>query len=264
MTTSGTVPAIEARQLTKRFGTHEAVSELELVIPAGQLVGLLGPNGAGKSTTIKMLMGMLAPTSGSAIVGGFDVAREPMNVKAVAGYVPESSAVFEALTGWEYLNLVAALHRIAEDEAARRIERFGAFFELSRETLHEKRLSAYSKGMRQKVVVTAALLHNPRIVFLDEPLEGLDANAALMLKTLITSLAREGTTIVYCSHVLDVVERMVERVLIIHQGRLIADGDVAQILAQSGARSLEQAFNELTGTRDLLQRAEEFARVLSR
>ncbi len=263
MTTNGAVPAIEARGLSRRFGAHEAVSDVELVIPAGQLVGLLGPNGAGKSTTIKMLMGMLAPTSGSAKVGGFDVVEEATEVKRIAGYVPESPAVFEALTGWEYLRLVAALHRIPEDEAARRIERFGAFFELSRDTLHAKRLGAYSKGMRQKVVVTSALLHNPRIVFLDEPLEGLDANAALMLKTLITSLVREGTTIVYCSHVLDVVERMVERVLIIHQGRLIADGDVAQILARSGARSLEQAFNELTGTRDLLQRAEEFARALA-
>jgi ABC-2 type transport system ATP-binding protein len=263
MVTDAPALAIEARHLTKRFGTQEAVSQLDLVVPAGQLVGLLGPNGAGKSTTIKMLMGMLRPTSGTAQVGGFDVVENPLEVKRIAGYVPESAAVFEALTGWEYLNLVAALHRIPDGEAALRIERFGAFFDLSPAVLHAKRLGAYSKGMRQKVVVTAALLHNPRIVFLDEPLEGLDANAALMLKTLITSLAREGTTIVYCSHVLDVVERMVERVLVIHQGRLIADGSVPEILARSGARSLEQAFNQLTATRDLLQRAEEFARVLS-
>jgi ABC-2 type transport system ATP-binding protein len=256
--------AIRAERLTKHYGTQAAVSELDLVVPAGQLVGLLGPNGAGKSTTIKMLMGMLRPSSGTARVAGFDVVEAPLEVKRVAGYVPESPAVFEALTGWEYLNLVAALHRIPEAEAANRIERFGAFFDLSPAVLESTRLGAYSKGMRQKVVVTAALLHNPRVVFLDEPLEGLDANAALMLKTLITSLAREGTTIVYCSHVLDVVERMVERVVILHQGKIVADGAVAEILARAGAASLEQAFNQLTATRDLLQRAEEFARVLSR
>jgi ABC-2 type transport system ATP-binding protein len=263
MARDGSAPAITIRNLTKRYGTQEAVSDLDVVIPAGQLIGLLGPNGAGKSTTIKMLMGMLPPTSGTASVGGFDVVKNPLEVKRIAGYVPESAAVFEALTGWEYLNLVAALHRIPESEAALRIERFGAFFDLSPLVLQAKRLGGYSKGMRQKVVVTAALLHNPRIVFLDEPLEGLDANAALMLKTLISSLAREGTTIVYCSHVLDVVERMVERVLIVHHGRVIADGTVSQILARVGVTSLEQAFNELTATRDLLQRAEDFARVLS-
>jgi ABC-2 type transport system ATP-binding protein len=263
MSTVALPPAIQTQALSKWFGDREAVSQLDLVVPAGQLVGLLGPNGAGKSTTIKILMGMMPPTSGSATVGGFDVVKSPLEVKRLAGYVSESAAVFEALTGWEYLNLVAALHRIPEGEAALRIERFGAFFELSAADLHEKRLNAYSKGMRQKIVVTAALLHNPRVVFLDEPLEGLDANAALMLKTLITALTREGTTIVYCSHVLDVVERMVERVLIIHQGKLIADGTVPQILLHSGTQSLEQAFNELTGTRDLLQRAEDFARVLA-
>ncbi len=255
---------IKIRQLTKNFGAQVAVAGLDLDVPQGQLVGLLGPNGAGKSTTIKMLMGMLRPSGGTAEVGGFDVVRQPIEVKRIVGYVPESPAVFESLTGSEYLNLVAALHRIPENESKERIERFGSFFDLFEVLVSSKRLGAYSKGMRQKVVITAALLHNPTIVFLDEPLEGLDANAALMLKTLITSLAREGKTIVYCSHVLDVVERMVERVVIVHQGRLIADGTVAEILARCGVASLEQAFNQLTATHNLLQRAEDFARVLSR
>lgn len=172
--------------------------------------------------------------------------------------------MFEALTGWEYLNLVAALHRIPDDQAAERIERFGQFLDLPQLVLLDKRLGAYSKGMRQKVVIAAALIHNPRIVLLDEPLEGLDANAAMLLKTLVTSLAREGKTIVYSSHLLDVVERVVERVVIIHEGRVLTDGTVAEILERSDAATLEQAFNRLTGTQDLLQRAEEFARVLSR
>jgi ABC-2 type transport system ATP-binding protein len=254
---------IKIRGLTKNFGPQTAVRSIDLDIPSGQLVGLLGPNGAGKSTTIKMLTGMLMPTSGTAEVGGFDVVTDPLSVKRIIGYVPESGAVFESLTGWEYLQLVAALYHIPEAEGKARIERFGQFFDLTPDTLQDKQLSAYSKGMRQKVVITAALLHNPQLVFLDEPLNGLDANAALSLKTLITSLAHEGKTIVYCSHILDVVERIAERVVIIHEGSIVADGTVAQLLEQTGQHSLEQVFNKLTATENLLARAEEFARVLS-
>ena len=254
---------IELHNLTKEFGPQVAVRNLNLEIPAGQLVGLLGPNGAGKSTTIKMLTGMLLPTSGTAEVGGFDVVEDPLNVKRIIGYVPETGAVFESLTGWEYLQLVSALYHIPKEEATERIERFGRFFDLTTSTLQDKQLSAYSKGMRQKVVITAALLHNPKVVFLDEPLNGLDANAALSLKTLITSLAHEGKTIVYCSHILDVVERICERVVIIHEGRIVADGTVTQLLERTGEKSLEQVFNKLTATENLLARAEEFARVLT-
>ena len=254
---------IKIRQLSKAFGPQVAVRSIDLDVPAGQLVGLLGPNGAGKSTTIKMLTGMLLPTSGTAEVGGFDVVQDPLNVKRIVGYVPETGAVFETLTGWEYLQLVAALYCIPESEATERVGQFGEFFDLTIDTLQDKQLSAYSKGMRQKVVITAALLHNPKIVFLDEPLNGLDANAALSLKTLITSLAREGKTIVYCSHILDVVERICERVVIIHKGAIVADGTVAQLEARSGVQSLEKVFNKLTATENLLARAEEFARVLT-
>jgi len=255
---------ITIRQLSKRFGSQEAVREITLEIPAGQLVGLLGPNGAGKTTTLKMLTGMLMPTSGTAEVNGFDVVKDPLNVKRIVGYVPETGAVFEALSGWEYLQLVAALYHIPEDEAAGRIERFGQFFDLTTDVLQNKRLSAYSKGMRQKVVITSALLHNPEVVFFDEPLNGLDANAALSLKTLITTLAREGKTIVYCSHILDVVERICERVVIIHRGSIVADGTVEQLLEQTGQQSLEHVFNKLTATENLLERAEEFARALAK
>ena len=254
---------ITLRNLTKEFGPQVAVDQLNLQIPDGQLVGLLGPNGAGKSTTIKMLTGMLLPSSGTAEINGFDVVKHPLEVKRIIGYVPETGAVFESLTAWEYLHLVAALYHIPESEAESRIEQFGQFFDLTTATLQDKQLSAYSKGMRQKVVITSALLHNPKIVFLDEPLNGLDANAALSLKTLITSLAREGKTIVYCSHILDVVERICERVVIIHQGSIVADGSVTQLLEQTGQKSLEHVFNKLTATENLLARAEEFARVLA-
>src|SRR3989449_1657393 len=156
---------IRLRQLSKRFGKVEAVRGLDLEIPSGQLVGLLGPNGAGKSTTVKMLTGMLPPSAGTAEVFGLDVVRDPVAVKRLVGYVPESGAVFEALTGWEYLMLVAALYHLPEDEAEARVGRFGEFFELTQDTLRGKALGAYSKGMRQKVVITAALLHHPQVVF---------------------------------------------------------------------------------------------------
>jgi ABC-2 type transport system ATP-binding protein len=254
---------ISIRQLSKRFGDQEAVRGITLEIPPGQLVGLLGPNGAGKTTTIKMLTGMLPPTSGTAEVLGFDVVRQPLEVKRIVGYVPESGAVFESLTGWEYLELVAALYHIPDDETRDRILRFGQFFELDESTLREKQLAAYSKGMRQKVVITAALLHNPQVIFFDEPLNGLDANVALSVKTLITSLAREGKTVVFCSHVLDVVERICQRIVILHQGRVLADGTLTELQQACGQQSLEHIFKQLTGTQNLLARAEEFARALT-
>jgi ABC-2 type transport system ATP-binding protein len=254
---------IRLDKLAKSYGSQQAVKGIDLEIPDGQLVGLLGPNGAGKSTTIKMLTGMMAPTSGTATVEGFDVDRQPLEVKRIVGYVPESGALFEALTAQEYLRFVASLYHIPDDEAALRIARFANFFDLDAATLADKPLSAYSKGMRQKVVITSALLHNPKVVFFDEPLNGLDANAALSFKTLITSLARDGKTIVYCSHILDVVERVCERVVIIHEGRIVADGTVAELRERAGVATLEAAFNKLTATENLLARAEEFARALS-
>src|SRR5204862_559311 len=153
---------------------------------------------------------------------------------------------------------VAALYHIPENEAATRIERFGQFFDLTPDTLQDKQLSAYSKGMRQKVVITAALLHNPKVVFLDEPLNGLDANAALSLKTLITSLAREGKTIVYCSHILDVVERICERVIIIHQESMVVDGTMPQLLETTGKKTLQHVLKKLTPTDNLVARDEKF------
>ncbi len=253
---------IEVEGLTKRFGDQLAVDHVSFAVPTGQIVGLLGPNGAGKTTIVRMLSGQLLPSAGTARMLGLDVLREPLAVKRVIGVVPESGAVFESLTGWEYLAFVAALHQLPEAEAAERIGRFGAFFELDEPTLREKPLAAYSKGMRQKVVIAAALLHNPKVIIFDEPLSGLDANAALSFKTLITTLAREGRTIVYCSHILDVVERVCERVIVIHRGAIVADGEVAALLAQTGEPTLERVFNRLTATENLLERAEEFARAL--
>ncbi len=255
---------IQLQSLTKRFGTQTAVDSLSFHIPAGQIVGFLGPNGAGKSTTLKMLTGMLQPTSGTATVCGHDLLQAPLEVKRNVGFVPESGAVYESLTGLEYLEMVAALYGIAPMAARERIEQFLTFFDLGMDTLSGKLLGAYSKGMRRKVVITAGLLHNPQVVFFDEPLDGLDANAAVGFKALIQSLARDGRTIVYSSHILDVVEKVCDRVLLIDQGRLLLDGEPHALVAERGAESLEQLFTELTGGGAIEQKAEDFARSFAR
>ncbi len=252
---------ISLHSLTKNFGQQIAVDRLSLEIPAGQIVGLLGPNGAGKSTTLKMLTGMLAPSSGTATICGYDLLRDSIEVKKRVGFVPDSGAVFESLTGLEYLEMIAALYGIPADAARDRIRQFLAFFDLGFDVLTDKLLGAYSKGMRRKVVITAALLHNPQVVFFDEPLDGLDANAAVGFKALIQTLAREGKAIVYSSHVLDVVERVCDRVIIIDKGKILVDGQPDALVREYGAPSLERLFTHLTGGDDLQQRAEDFAKT---
>ncbi|MFT3781657.1 MAG: ABC transporter ATP-binding protein [Nibricoccus sp.] len=248
-------------KLSKRFGSQLAVDQLTFTIPKGQIVGLLGPNGAGKSTTLRMLTGMLDPSSGTATICGFDLHNDPMEVKRNVGFVPDSGAVFESLTGLEYLQMVAALYEISPEHSLTRIKQFIAFFDLSFETLTDKLLGAYSKGMRRKVAITAGLLHNPTVVFFDEPLDGLDANAAVGFKALIQMLAREGKTIIYSSHILDVVERVCDRVLIIDKGRLIVDGKPDELIVAHGETTLEKLFTKLTGGAEIERRAEDFAKT---
>jgi ABC-2 type transport system ATP-binding protein len=247
--------------LTKRFGQQTAVDGISFDIPPGQIVGFLGPNGAGKSTTLKMLTGLLAPTSGTATICGFDLLRDPIEVKRRVGFVPDSGAVFESLSGLEYLEMIAALYGIPPEAARERIRQFIAFFDLSFDTLVEKLLGAYSKGMRRKVVITAALLHNPPVVFFDEPLDGLDANAAVGFKALIQTLAKEGKTIVYSSHILDVVERVCHRVIIIDKGKMLVDGKPDELVAAHNSGTLERLFTQLTGGQELERRAEDFAKT---
>ncbi|MBX7206894.1 MAG: ABC transporter ATP-binding protein [Verrucomicrobiaceae bacterium] len=255
---------ISIQRLTKRFGAQTAVDGLCLDVPAGMIVGLLGPNGAGKTTTLKMLTGMLLPDAGSATICGVNVVAQPMEAKRLMGFVPDSGAVYESLTGLEFLLMIGALYGIGEDEARPRIRQFLDFFELDEVTLTSKLLGAYSKGMRRKVVITAALLHNPRVVLLDEPLDGLDANAAVGFKALLETLARDGKTIVYSSHVLDVVERVCDRVAIMARGKLVVEGTPDELQRAHGADTLEQLFTRLTGLSGLEARAESFAKnVLS-
>jgi len=252
---------VTLQHLTKQFGSQIAVNDLSFEVPEGQILGFLGPNGAGKTTTLRMLTGMTMPTSGTATICGFDLINDPIEVKKRIGFVPDSGAVFESLTGLEHLEMIAALYGIPQSVARKRIEQFIAFFDLSMDTLSNKMLGAYSKGMRRKVVITAALLHNPPVVFFDEPLEGLDANASVGFKTLIQSLAKEGKAIVYSSHILDVVERVCERVIIIDKGRCLVDGKPEDLVAEHNSGTLEKLFTHLTGGEEIERRAETFAKT---
>jgi ABC-2 type transport system ATP-binding protein len=254
---------IRTRGLVKRYGDVEAVAGIDLDIPGGTLTGFLGPNGAGKSTTLRMLTGMLPPTAGTIEVHGVDVVRDPMAVKRITGYVPESGAVFETLTGSEYLTLVAELYRLPVAEARGRARQLVELFQLDQRLLETQQLASYSKGTRQKVVIISALLHRPKVVLFDEPLNGLDANATLAFKTLVTALAREGATILYCSHLLDIVERVCERVIVLARGRVVADGSAAALRATTGEATLEAAFTRLTAAEDLAARAQALSRAFA-
>ena len=251
---------IETRHLSKRYDTKFAVNDLNLIVREGEIFGFLGPNGAGKSTTVKMLTGMIFPTTGTALVEGFDILKDPLEVKKRIGYVPESGALFESLTGWEYLRLIADLHHLDRQVAARRIEEFLHLFGLWDE--HGMRLQQYSKGMKQKILISAALIPNPSVLFLDEPLNGLDANAALVFKELMKKFSEQGKTIFFTSHVLEVVERLCTRIAIIDHGLIITSGTSEEIARSTGQRSLEEAFAKLTGVRDARESAQDFLEAL--
>jgi len=228
------------------YGGAEVLHHISFSIARGEVIGLLGPNGAGKSTTIKILAGILAPGSGAVSVAGLPLPERAVDVKQRIGYVPEAAALFESLTGQEFLELSGRLHDVPEHLLQRRIHDILETFELTSDRV--SRLDTYSKGMRQKILIGAALLHSPELILLDEPLSGLDVNAAVKVKDLLAALAAEGKTIIYSSHVLDVVERICDRVLIIHRGNLIAQGTPEELKAGAGEASLEDVFRRLTGT----------------
>ncbi|MGE5359905.1 MAG: ABC transporter ATP-binding protein [Bacteroidales bacterium] len=251
---------IEAQDLTRTFDSVAAVTDLTFSVAPGEILGFLGPNGAGKSTTVKMLTGMLHPTRGTARVAGFDVAAQPLEVKRRLGYVPESGAVYDNLSAAEYLELVASLHHLPRTRAAQRADELLELFDLIGD--RDRRIAEFSKGMRQKVLLSAALLPNPEVLFLDEPLTGLDANAALVVKELLRSLAGQGKTIFFCSHILEVVERICSRIIIIDKGRLTVEGRAADICRTTGSATLEEAFSRLTGTRDVAAVTRDFLAAL--
>ena len=222
-------PAIATEGLTRRFGELVAVEEVNLRVAAGQFFGFLGPNGAGKSTTIRMLTGLLAPTAGRIQILGLDLIAEPVEVKRQIGVVPEGMALFGRLTGSEYLNFVGRMYGLDRETAAKRTAELLEFMQLADEP--KKLVTDYSHGMQKKLALAAAVIHGPKILFLDEPFEGVDAVASGTLKAMLQGMIARGATIFLTSHVLEIVERLCSHVAIIHRGRLVAQGSLEELRA---------------------------------
>ncbi len=240
--------------LSKRYGRFTAVDQLNLEVPRGQLFGFLGPNGAGKTTTLRMIAGILKPTGGTVQIAGDDVQLNPMSAKAHLGFIPDRPFVYEKLTGAEFLRFVAALYGQEGKAIEQRMDELLELFELSR-WKHEL-VESYSHGMRQKLIISSALLHKPEVIVVDEPMVGLDPKGARFLKDLFRGFVRRGGTVLMSTHTLEIAEAMCDRIAIIHQGRIVAEGTVGDIRDQtaSGDASLEELFLKLTGggeTREL-------------
>jgi ABC-2 type transport system ATP-binding protein len=237
---------IKLENLSKHYGKVAAVDCLDLDVRPGEVFGFLGPNGAGKTTTIRVMMGILKPTSGRASLGGYDMAREPEKAKAITGFVPDRPFIYEKLSGREFLHFVGSLHRMDSQRLERRISELLEHFEL-REWKDEL-VESYSHGMKQRLVLCASLLHQPRILIVDEPMVGIDPRGARALKDLFLSLGKTGTTIFLSTHSIGVAEEICQRVGIIHRGKLIANGTMAELyrMAKVNGGGLESAFLELT------------------
>jgi ABC-2 type transport system ATP-binding protein len=237
-------PQIEAQGLTKRYGDSLAVDTVNIQVFPGEIVGFLGPNGAGKTTTIKMLIGLLRPSQGNARIGGYDIQKSPLQAKAQIGYVPDQPYLPEKLTAREYLQFMGSLYQVDRKTAHQRGEELLRIFGLSDRA--NEMLGGYSHGMRQKAALSGALLHNPQAFFLDEPTVGLDPRSARLIKDMLRQVADRGTAILMSTHILEIAERMCDRVLIINRGRIIAAGTIDELRAGGGG-SLEDIFLELTG-----------------
>lgn len=252
---------VRLRGLSKTYPDKRVLEPIDLDIHAGQVVGYLGPNGAGKTTTIKILTGITEEFDGTAEVCGFDVRKEPLEVKKRIGYVPEVAALYDSLSPLEYLQFVGRVHHMDDaltmGRAVEMLSLLGLADELQAPMVH------FSKGMKQKVLFTAGVIHNPAVVFLDEPLSGLDVNAVLLFKEVIAQLAKAGKAILYTSHIMDVVQNVCDRIIILNKGRMLADGSFAELQAQQGQdRSLEEIFSRLTSNVDHVDVAARFMKAL--
>ena len=239
---------ISIRDLKKSYGsgsqTNEVLKGINLEIQSGQIIGYIGPNGAGKSTTVKILCGILSGFEGDISVMGYDLRTQSIEIKKRIGYVPEVGAIYDLLTPNEYLNFIGSLYNIENNLLTNRILNLLQFFGMEKHA--DQRMDTFSKGMKQKILIISGIINNPDILFLDEPLSGLDANAVILVKELLVKLASEGKTIFYSSHLMDIVEKISDRIILINNGVVVADGSF-NTLKTENAETLEKLFAQLTG-----------------
>nr|BAG55485.1 putative ABC transporter, ATP-binding protein [uncultured bacterium] len=239
-------PLIEAIDLTRTFGDFTAVDNISFTVNEGEIVGFLGPNGAGKTTTLKLLTGLLRPTAGSARIAGYDIASDSVAAKSNLGYVPDEPNLYEKLKAVEFLRFMGRIYRVPQAQAETHIEHMLTLFDLTDSA--GSLLDSFSHGMQQKVAIAGALIHNPQVLFMDEPTVGLDPRSARIVKDLLIERRNRGQTVFFSSHILEIVEAMCDRVIIINKGRIIAEGTVEELRSRSQAGgSLEDIFLQVTG-----------------
>jgi ABC-2 type transport system ATP-binding protein len=248
---------IKTEKLTKKFGGFEAVKGVDLEVQPGEIFGFLGPNGAGKTTTIRMLIGLLKPTSGKVFIGGYDLEKNPISAKSLVGFIPDRPYIYEKLTAREFLNFVGGIYGMSEAEIDKRAPALLEFFDLK--TWADELAESFSHGMKQRLVYAAALLHEPKVVIVDEPMVGMDPKGAKLLKDAFRNFAhKEGKTIFMSTHTLEVAEEVCDRIAIIMHGLIIAQGTMAELRNQARSKdaNLEDIFLKLTGgeeVKDLIQ-----------
>lgn len=239
---------LEIKNLTKKFGDKVAVDNIDLSVKSGEIYGFLGPNGAGKTTTIKMIVGMLMPDGGSINVDGIDAINDDVEAKRQIAYVPDSPEIYDIMTGRQYLNFIADVFELSDEERNKQIDRYAEVFEMQDNL--DVMIAGYSHGMKQKIVIMGALIHSPKLLILDEPMVGLDAKSSFRLKEIMRALADEGRTVFFSTHVMEVAENLCDRIGIINRGKIIAVGTLDEIKAAAkDTGSLEKIFLELTDDR---------------
>jgi ABC-2 type transport system ATP-binding protein len=252
--------AVELKSVVKRYGEIIAVDNVDLTIKQGEIFGLLGPNGSGKSTTMKMLLGLVQPDAGSVYVLGLDVKKDAVAVKRLLGYVPESSHLYEFLTGIEFLDFIADIYGMEAEEKKTRINEYLKVLQL--EGREGDMISSYSSGMKQKMALIAAFLHKPKLLVLDEPLNGLDPRSARIVKDFLQQLKLQGVTTIMSTHILEIAQAVCDRIGIIYQGKILALGNMEELrkMAMLPSSGLEEIFLKLTGTDDLKALVEELSK----
>ena len=255
------MPTLEVRRLTKRYRRVPVVNDVNFRVNSGEVTGYLGPNGSGKSTTVKMLTGLVEPSNGEILLDGVDIRRDLIGYKRLLGYVPEEAHVYPSLTGMEYLQLMGRLRELPENVVNEKATDLLKLFSLY---LHRHApLASYSKGMKQRVLISAALLHDPEILIFDEPLSGLDVSSALLFKHLVSELASRGKIILYISHVLEVVEKICAKVIIIYKGQIKAEDSVDRLRDLMHLPSLEEIFTQLVQHEDMEAVARDIAATIA-
>jgi ABC-2 type transport system ATP-binding protein len=244
------------QNLKKSYNKKQVLHGINLDIKSGQIIGYIGPNGAGKSTTIKILCGIIAEYEGDVTIFGNDLKTHSFEIKQKLGFIPENAVLYESLTPMEFMEFIGEIRSLNPEHTREKAEALMKIFEMHPHI--NQRISTFSKGMRQKVLICSSLLHNPDLIFMDEPLSGLDANSVIMVKEMLIHLSREGKTIFYSSHLMDVVEKISDRIILIDQGKVIADGSFEELNKLNNDENLEKMFTRLTGNTNHGEKAEAF------